>query len=82
MRTALRVLFDQSALSKDRLPKDPEYSFYRNGLPKSITRGNVRDIVDKGSLFTSIFNVVPGTNTYSGFANGIYIVGKKKLSIK
>jgi hypothetical protein len=60
MRTALRVLFDQSALSKDRLPKDPEYSFYRNGLPKSITRGNVRDIVDKGSLFTSIFNVVPG----------------------
>ena len=40
------------------------------------------------SLYTAtgqlvrIFNVVPGTNTYSGFANGIYIVGKKKLSIK
>ena len=29
-----------------------------------------------------VFDVVPGTNTYSGFANGIYIVGKKKLCIK
>ena len=40
------------------------------------------------SLYTAtgqlvrVFDVVPGTNTYSGFANGIYIVGKKKLSIK
>ena len=40
------------------------------------------------SLYTAtgqlvrVFDVVPGTNTYSGFANGIYIVGKKKLCIK
>ena len=40
------------------------------------------------SLYTTtgqlvrIFDVVPGTNTYSGFANGIYIIGKKKLYIK
>lgn len=29
-----------------------------------------------------VFDVLPGTNTYSGFANGIYIIGKKKLYIK
>ena len=40
------------------------------------------------NLYTStgqlvrIFDVVPGTNTYSGFANGIYIIGKKKLYVK
>ena len=40
------------------------------------------------SLYTAtgqlvrIFDVVPGTNTYSGFSNGIYIVGKKKLYVK
>jgi hypothetical protein len=40
------------------------------------------------SLYTTtgqlvrIFDVVPGTNTYSGFANGIYIIGKKKLYVK
>ena len=40
------------------------------------------------SLYTTtgqlvrIFDVVPGTNTYSGFANGIYIIAKKKLYIK
>ena len=40
------------------------------------------------NLYTStgqlvrIFDVVPGTNTYSGFADGIYIIGKKKLYVK
>ena len=40
------------------------------------------------SLYTAtgqlvrVFDVIPGTNTYSGFANGIYIVGKKKLYVK
>ncbi len=40
------------------------------------------------SLYTTtgqlvrVFDVVPGTNTYSGFADGIYIIGKKKLYIK
>ena len=40
------------------------------------------------SLYTTtgqlvrIFDVVPGTNTYSGFANGIYIIAKKKLYVK
>ena len=40
------------------------------------------------SLYTAagqlvrVFDVVPGTNTYSGFANGIYIIGKKKLYVK
>ncbi len=29
-----------------------------------------------------ILDVVPGTNTYSGFANGIYIIGQKKLYVK
>ncbi len=40
------------------------------------------------SLYTTtgqlvrVFDVVPGTNTYSGFADGIYIIGKKKLYVK
>ncbi len=40
------------------------------------------------SLYTTtgqlvrVFDVIPGTNTYSGFADGIYIIGKKKLYIK
>jgi hypothetical protein len=40
------------------------------------------------SLYTAtgqlvrVFDVVPGTNTYSGFSNGIYIIGKKKLYVK
>ena len=29
-----------------------------------------------------ILDVVPGTNTYSGFTNGIYIIGQKKLYVK
>ena len=40
------------------------------------------------SLYTAtgqlvrVFDVVPGTNTYSGFSDGIYIIAKKKLYVK
>lgn len=60
IRTALRVLFDQTAIAQDRLPRDPEYPYYRNGLPKSVTRGAVKNIINNGSLFNGIFDVVPG----------------------
>ena len=39
-------------------------------------------IYNAAGQIARIFDVRPGTNKYSGFASGIYIIGKKKLSVK
>lgn len=77
------------ALGIDELPQGDEaetlglriYAKNRKIYVESPTATSLSLYTATGQL-VRILDVVPGTNTYSGFANGIYIVGKKKLSIK
>lgn len=60
LRMTIRSVLDQNAEKADRLPKDPEYIFYRNGLPKTMSLEHIKEVLREGGFFRSVFDTTMG----------------------